>query len=127
MFTQKMVEEITKNILGNSCYELDYSEYNKNCAILEFTNNEKSNNIQFKIFYDSEGTIEVESFYFLEKNTFNKKDVEWLENYNVVNWRCRKTKLEFEAKIKYGLEIEISDEIEDSLVRFLMDILEKYL
>lgn len=67
MFTQKMVEEITKNILGNSCYELDYSEYNKNCAILEFTNNKKSNNIQFKIFYDSEGTIEVESFYFLEK------------------------------------------------------------
>ena len=120
-----MVEEITKN-LENS-YELDYSEYNKNCAILEFTNNEKSNNIQFKIFYDSDSTIEVENFYFLEKNMFNKEDLEWLENYNIVNWRCRKTKLEFEAKIKNGLEIEISNEIEDSLIRFITDILEKYL
>lgn len=127
MFTQKTVKEVIKNILENSCYELDYSEYNKNCAILEFTNNEKSNNIQFKIFYDSEGTIEVESFYFLEKNTFNKKDVEWLENYNVVNWRVRKTKLEFESKIKNGLKMEKSNEIEDSLDRFITDILEKYL
>lgn len=71
--------------------------------------------------------MRLKVFTSLKKNTFNKKDVEWLENYNVVNWRCRKTKLEFEAKIKYGLEIEISDEIEDSLVRFIMDILEKYL
>ena len=127
IFTQKMVKEVIKNILENGCYELDYSEYDKNCAILEFTNEENSNNIQFKIFYDSDGTIEVENFYFLEKNIFSKKDLEWLEKYNIVNWRVRKTKLEFEAKIKNGLEIVKSNEIEDSLDRFITDILEKYL
>ena len=127
IFTQKTVKELIKNILENSCYELDYSEYDKNCAILEFTNEENSNNIQFKIFYDSDGTIEVENFYFLEKNMFNKYDLEWLEKYNIVNWRVRKTKLEFEAKIKNGLEIVKSNEIEDSLDRFITDILEKFL
>lgn len=127
IFTQKTVKEVIKNILENSCYELDYSEYNKNCAILEFTDNEKSNNILFKIFYDSKGTIEVENFYFLEKNIFSKKDLEWLEKYNIVNWRVRKTKLEFESKIKNGLKMEKSNEIEDSLDRFITDILEKYL
>lgn len=127
IFTQKTVKEVIKNILENSCYELDYSEYDKNCAILEFTNEENSNNIQFKIFYDSDGTIEVENFYFLEKNMFNKYDLEWLEKYNIVNWRVRKTKLEFEAKIKNGLEIVKSNEIEDSLDRFITDILEKFL
>lgn len=127
IFTQKTVKKVIKNILENSCYELDYSEYNKNCAILEFTDNEKSNNILFKIFYDSKGTIEVENFYFLEKNIFSKKDLEWLEKYNIVNWRVRKTKLEFESKIKNGLKIGKSNEIEDSLDRFITDILEKYL
>lgn len=127
IFTQKTVKEVIKNILENSCYELDYSEYNKNCAILEFTDNEKSNNILFKIFYDSKGTIEVENFYFLEKNIFSKKDLEWLEKYNIVNWRVCKTKLEFESKIKNGLKMEKSNEIEDSLDRFITDILEKYL
>lgn len=127
IFTQKTVKKVIKNILENSCYELDYSEYNKNCAILEFTDNEKSNNILFKIFYDSKGTIEVENFYFLEKNIFSKKDLEWLEKYNIVNWRVRKTKLEFESKIKNGLKMGKSNEIEDSLDRFITDILEKYL
>lgn len=127
IFTQKTVKKVIKNILENSCYELDYSEYNKNCAILEFTDNEKSNNILFKFFYDSKGTIEVENFYFLEKNIFSKKDLEWLEKYNIVNWRVRKTKLEFESKIKNGLKMGKSNEIEDSLDRFITDILEKYL